>query len=73
MSKKTVIVSECDRCHVTVESPFNKNPLHQTDRYVLPQGWTHVAGNTARTTIFEFDLCADCSRVVREAAGAARS
>ena len=68
MSRKTVIISTCDRCGTEQERPYDKNPLHR-DRYVLPDGWVNVAGNTSRTTLFEFDLCPDCGRVVREAAG----
>lgn len=69
--RKTVIVSTCDRCGTEEQQPYEKNPLKRTDRYVLPKGWINVAGNTARTTVFEFDLCGECAAIVREAAGVA--
>ena len=69
--KKTILQSTCDRCGTEEITGFDKAPVGgDRDRYVLPEGWVNVSGNTARKTLFEFDLCPDCARMVRELAGA---
>lgn len=68
--KKTILQSTCDRCGEEDITAFDKHPTEGRDRYVLPEGWINVSGNTSKRTVFEFDLCADCAKIVREAAGA---
>ena len=71
MASREVVVSVCDRCTTEVTAPFNrKNKKHS--ELVLPQGWLHVAGNTATALVFEMDLCAECKQIVLEVAGKSR-
>jgi hypothetical protein len=73
MSKKEVLLSICDRCHVEAETEVQKHRLgHRKDRYLLPPGWINIAANTATHTVFEMDLCEESKAIVLEAAGSAR-
>jgi hypothetical protein len=71
MATREVVVSVCDRCTIEETTPLNrKNKKHS--EVVLPQGWLHVAGNTATALVFEMDLCGECKQIVIEAAGKSR-
>jgi hypothetical protein len=69
MATREVVVSVCDRCTTEVSTPLTRKKKHDL---VLPQGWLHVAGNTANALVFELDLCTECKQIVIEAAGKAR-
>jgi hypothetical protein len=71
MASREVVVSICDRCTTEVSAPLSRKGKKHSD-LVLPQGWLHIAGNTATTLVFEMDLCAECKQIVIEAAGRAR-
>lgn len=71
MATREVVVSVCDRCTTEVTTPLNRKNKKQSEP-VLPQGWLHVAGNTATALVFEMDLCDECKQIVIEAAGKAR-
>lgn len=71
MSKQTVVVSSCDRCHKEVTMALSKVSQRGHD-YDLPDKWLHVSGNTKSSLVFEMHLCEDCKQIVLEAAGAAR-
>lgn len=71
MAKREVLVSECDRCHITVQAPLVKKGRWKHDK-VLPPGWLHVQGDTATHTVFAVDMCEDCKVVVLDAAGSHR-
>lgn len=71
MATREVVVSVCDRCTIEVTTPLNRKSKKHPE-LVLPQGWLHVAGNTATALVFEMDLCAECKQIVIEAAGKAR-
>jgi hypothetical protein len=63
-------MSICDKCHTEQQMKFDKQPKSRRDRFLLPDGWVHVQGNSRNTTVFEMDLCKDCARIVKELAGA---
>jgi len=72
MARKEVLFSTCDRCFKEVETDME--PLvaaRRDEKFILPDGWIHVSGNTRKTTIFEMDLCDDCKGIVIAAAGRA--
>jgi hypothetical protein len=75
VTRKRILVSTCDRCHVEAEIPFGPSVTMMRTRnniqYHLPKDWLHVAGNTATALIFEMDLCPECKISVLTAAGAA--
>lgn len=71
MASVEVVVSTCDRCTTEVTTPL-KRKYKKHPELVLPQGWLHVAGNTATTLVFEMDLCDECKKIVMEVAGKAR-
>lgn len=71
MSKKEVLLSVCDKCHVEVQTPLEKGRMGRK-HYVLPPGWLNVSANTATHTVFEMDLCEECKVPVLAAAGSAR-
>lgn len=68
--RQQVLESECDRCHKSVESPFDKQVRGQFD---IPAGWLHIQANSKAVQEFAMDLCGDCKRIVLEAAGRFRS
>jgi hypothetical protein len=73
--KKEVLISECDRCHFTVQTPLSERRGRWRNREVekvLPPGWLHVQGDTATHTVFEVDVCEDCKGVILDAAGSHR-
>lgn len=73
--KRPVIISECDRCHTTVQTPLHerKGPWKNREpKMELPPGWLHVQGDTATHTVFEVDLCEECKGDVLNAAGSHR-
>jgi hypothetical protein len=72
MASQHVVLSVCDRCTTEVTTPFSKKKFARKDVLELPDGWLHVAGNTATSLVFAIDLCDICKVSVLEAAGAAR-
>jgi hypothetical protein len=68
MAKKQVVTSTCDRCGFEADTEY-KPKQSNWDRFVLPDGWLHVEGNTNKTTVFEMDLCSVCKKAVLAAAG----
>jgi hypothetical protein len=71
MATQSVVLSTCDRCGTEVHSPLHKKHIRRHE-LVLPDGWLHVAGNTATSLVFEIDLCDICKVTVLEAAGHAQ-
>ena len=69
MARQKVILSTCDRCTTETHIPFVKKHHTRRDELDLPEGWLHVSGNTATSTVFEMDLCDICKLTVLEAAG----
>jgi hypothetical protein len=74
--KREVLISECDRCHLSVQAPLAERRGRWRGREdldkVLPPGWLHVQADTATHTVFEVDLCEDCKVAVLDAAGSRR-
>lgn len=70
MATKEVLFSTCDRCYAEAQTDIEKSPAREP-KFMLPEGWLHVSGNTRKTTIFEMDLCEDCKQFVIAAVGRA--
>lgn len=70
MATKEVLFSTCDRCFKEAQTDIEKSPA-RNEKFLLPEGWLHISGNSRRATVFEMDLCDDCKGYVIAAAGRA--
>jgi len=70
MARKTVVESQCDKCHKETITPLKAERVRGL--YDLPEGWVHVQANSRTAQIFALDLCDECKTVVEEAAGSFR-
>lgn len=66
MAKRQVVVTTCDQCGREAETDL---PQDARARYILPDKWMHVTGNTRTVEVFAMDLCDQCVQPVLGIAG----
>lgn len=67
MAKQEVLDTTCDNCG------FNKREVVKSAKvdFTLPPNWLHVVGTRNGGTIFDLDMCPDCTQMILAAGGLA--